>query len=350
MARLSRVLVSAMLVLGITVANSAGSASATSAAVGPVTALSTGDCRQNSGGVSDSFETHYNAPGGLNPSLCGAVNPTLPGDNGSKRGTWVDNTSSYSGVPTNCIQQGTPPAPGDGSHAVMIHANAGTGGSLAQDCIWMSSWRYISYPSDVYYGLMWYFPSGSYNDPAPGGHDRISEFNWHPYIFNGPLGYSLHGDTLQWIVATGKYCRGCASAQYDNEAGYENPPAGASNLGPITNWRIVPQGDLVRDKWIETIVHVHYANNTSGKIEAWYRYKGDSTWNKTIDQTGFATIGWGPDETQNFTWTPDNQNGVTTQDHIGIYRTAANPAPATTFWIDNYQRQPTFNAVASTMP
>jgi hypothetical protein len=317
-------------------------------AVDPVTALPTGDCTQNSGGVSDSFETNFSSPGGLNPNLCGAVNPTLRGDNGSKRGTWVDNTSSYSGVPTNCIQQGTTPAPGDGSHAVMIHANAGTGGSVAQDCIWMSSWRYISYPSDVYYGMLWYFPSGSYNDPSGGAHDEISEFNWHPFINAGPLGYSVFGDTMQFYVSTGAWQR-TGLAQYSNGARYENGQAG-SNMGPVSNWRIIPKGSLVRDKWIETIVHVHYANDSSGAIQSWYRLKGQSTWNETINQSGFPTIDWGPDSGQNFTWTPNNENGVTTMDHLGVYRTGDTNAPNTTFWIDNYQRQPTFNAVASTTP
>lgn len=353
MARLSRVLVAAILVLGITVTvtatNSAGTANATSAAVDPLTGASTGPCNTLAGGFGDSFDTHYNAPGGLNPSLCGKVSGTKPGDTPRNQGTWTDNTSTYSGVPTDCFEQGTPPTPGAGPGAVRVHANAGNGTSVAQDCIWMGSWRYIAYPSDAYYGLMWYFPTG-YTDPSAGQNDEFSEFNWHPYIYSGPMGYSLFGDTLQWYNNTGAWrrCVGCL-AQYNNGARAENGGPGA-NMGPVSNWRIIPKGDLVRNQWIETIVHVHYANNTTGAVQSWYRLKGQTTWNETINQSGFPTIDWGPDSSQNFTWTPNNENGVTTTDHLGLYRTNDTNVPNTTFWIDNYQRQPTFNAVASTMP
>lgn len=310
----------------------------------------TSRCDLLSGGFGASFERHYDAPGGLDPTACGPVHARKPGDKFARRGTWIDNTSSYSGVPTNCIEQGKPPVPGAGHYAVRIHANAGTGGSLRQDCIWMSNWRYITYPADVYYGLMWYFPRVGYNDPSGGQHDEISEFNFHPFIQAGPLGYSLFGDTMQFYVNTGcwRRCSRCR-AQYNNGARAENGTRG-SNLGPVSTWRIVPKGDLYRGKWIETIVHVHYANDKTGAIQSWWRVKGQTRWNETINQTGFPTIAWGPDSGQKFKWSPSNENGVTTMDHLGVYRTSDKHAPDTTFWIDNWQRRTTFAAVARTMP
>jgi hypothetical protein len=121
-------------------------------------------------------------------------------------------------------------------------------------------------------------------------------------------------------------------------------------MGPIANWRIIPKGDLYRNEWLETIVHVHWASDDTGAVQAWWKVKGQPTWRQTINQSGFPTIDWGPDSGQSFTWTPSNENGVTTMDHLGIYRTSDPHAPNTTFWIDNWQERGSFGAVASTMP
>lgn len=309
-------------------------------------------CTSLDHGFSSSFEIHYHAPGGLDPNACGPVYGTKPGDKVRGAHTWMVNTSAYSGVPRNCIRQGRPPKPGKGRYAVQIHADAHSASNrFAEDCIWMNNWRYIKYPANTYYGLMWYFPKGAYKDPAPGNHDVTTEWNFHPYIFAAPLGLSLHGDTLQVYVNTGAWrkCHGC-EAQFHNGGEYEHPSAHQDNMAPIWDWRVIPKGHLKRNTWIETIVRVHWANNNSGSIRAWWRLKGQSRWKETVNQRGFPTIAWGPDSSQHFRWTPYNENGVTTVDHIGVYRTGVHPAPATTFWIDNYQRQPTFAAVAKTMP
>jgi hypothetical protein len=320
----------------VTASNSAGSATDSSdptAIVSAATATSTQDCENTFG---DDFETVASTGSGLNASACPTVSGTVSGDFISQQGTWFVGSSGIKNV--------APPTPGSGSRAVQVSAPAGS------NATWANHWRHIQLGQDYYYGMMWYFPSG-WIDPAPNSWEVSWELNYHPYIWGNPIGISTHGKSMKVGINTGQcvFQRGCS---FDNGGNYENAtPCGGSQLPctPITgNPFIIPVGQMNTGVWHEIILHVHWAADTTGHIEAWWKRKGEATWNHTVNLSGFPTVEWGQD-LGGFSWTPNNINGVTTDDHFGVYRDNSN-SPGVTYYLDDFHVNTSFNAVAATLP
>lgn len=277
----------------------------------------------------DDFETVYPTASGLNPNAY----PAESGNGITSQGTWAMLTGN------GTIANAVPPSPGSGSRAVQasIAAGAGSGG-------WAQWWRHIQLGADYYYGMMWYFPAG-WTDPAPNSWEVSLEFNYHPYIWGAPIGLAIHGDVMKVGVQTG-YCAFQQSCQYTNNGDYEN---GSGNIGGGSPWFIIPKGQMNTGVWHEIVLHIHWAADSTGYIEGWWKRKGDSTWTKTIDQRGFPTVQWGTDIVSGAVYTPSNIDGATTNDHFGFYRDPAN-APADTYNFDNFQVGTSFDTVAAALP
>jgi hypothetical protein len=75
--------------------------------------------------------------------------------------------------------------------------------------------------------------------------------------------------------------------------------------------------------WHEIVVHVRWAADNSGVIEAWHRTKG-SSWNKTVTISGYPTVQWSAARPLSG-W---QQGQWTTNDKLGAYR-AASSSPLT---------------------
>jgi hypothetical protein len=324
--------------VSLTASNSAGSATAASAATTVVTAVAGTTSQYCENTFSDDFETVYSTPSGLNANACPTVSGTLAGDF-INQGTWS--------VGTSAIKNVAPPAPGSGSRAVKVSAAAGS------NATWASQWRHIQLGADYYYGMMLYFPSG-WTDPAPNSWANIGELGFHPFMQGpggaGPLHLSAHGDVLKLSVSTGLRVPG-TPPQYSNGGDYAQFDGSDAqvNLGGLSQWSVVPKGQMNTGVWHEIVLHVRWATDTTGVIQAWWRRKGDATWTKTIDQSGFPTLAWGLDMSGNFTWTPNNLNGVTTADTLGLYRDNSN-SPADTYYLDAYRVNTSFSGVAATLP
>jgi hypothetical protein len=239
---------------------------------------------------------------------------------------------------------------------VQVNAVSGQGvNGSSESCLWVNRWRYEQQGADYYYGFMWYFAS-PWVDP----YGTEFEFNLEPAICGAPEDMHFYADAVKLGVHTGHVdCvesnhshHPVGSPQYNN--GNENETS-AGNLGGLAQWSIIPQGQLQTGQWYEVIIHIHWATDSTGQIQSWYRLMGQTTWNETINQSGFPTLQWGcnpENETSTcFTVTQSNQNGWATSDHFGVYRYCnRDPCPADTFYLDNYQERGSFAAVAGTMP
>jgi hypothetical protein len=297
---------------------------------------------------SDSFETVYaSSNGGMNPSVC-TTTRRVPNDQ-------LHGTTWQNKVPS-CIKDVVAPTPGDGPHAIEVNAVAGAGVNGSHpSCTWAQRWRYEQQNTDYYYGFMWYFAHGWV---APSGLQY--ELNFQPNICGAPIGIRMFGHAVKLQMRTGKNTclltgtgHHAGSVQYSNGGGSSATSSG--NLGGLAHWSIIPQGHLQTGKWYEVILHIHWATDSTGQVQSWYRLKGQARWNQTINQSGMPTLEWGckPNHaTQTCTnITPSNQNGWVTVDHFGFYRYCnRDPCPADRYYVDNWQQQSSFAAVAATMP
>lgn len=296
--------------------------------------------------LSDSFETVYATNGGLNPHVC-YVKGTISHDH-LRAYTW-SNRAPF------CIQNAIPPLPGKGKRAVRVRVTAGEGvNGTGPSCTWANRWRYEQQNTDYYYGFMWYFARGWV---TPSG--RQYELNFHPWICGAPVSIAMFSDVVKVVMRGGlNRCALNGTGHRAESVGYGNGGAeedGTGNLGGLAQWSIIPKGQLHSGVWYEVILHIHWATNSTGQVDSWYRRKGQSTWTQTVKQAGFPTLEWGcqPDNATHTctNWTAKDQNGITTVDHFGFYRYCNREAcPADTYYVDNYQQQASFSAVAKTMP
>lgn len=308
-------------------------------------ATSTRNCSTPSS-FSTSFETVYSGNGGMNPDAC-VAKARVPLDRTGGR-TWEDTNPS-------CIKDVVAPVPGDGPHAIKVSAARGAGvNGRHAPCLWANRWRYEQQNTNYYYGFMWYFARGWV---TPSGIQY--ELNFHPDICGAPVDIAMFGNAVKVVMRSGSdkcVLKGkehrAEGVEYGNGSTNEN---GTGTLGGLAQWSIIPKGRLRTGVWYEVILHIHWATNSRGQVESWYRLKGQSKWTRTIERSGFPTLEWGcqPDDATHTCTriTRHNQNGWATEDHFGFYRYCNREAcPADTYYVGNYEQQASFAAVARTMP
>jgi hypothetical protein len=181
--------------------------------------------------------------------------------------------------------------------------------------------------SDDYYRIDYYFPANWQEPSSDGWGMAIGQFNYEG-IWGPPVGLFAHGDHVRLVTQSG-YCNDYKSA---------NPGCTYSSgiAGNLPETDVVPRGKLVRGRWVEMVVHVRWAKDGTGILESWYRYRGDSTWNKTVDQRGYPTVQWSSSRSAS---TSD-----VTCDKIGAYRGKA--TFPLTIWNDAFRVGSSFSSVA----
>jgi hypothetical protein len=90
--------------------------------------------------------------------------------------------------------------------------------------------------------------------------------------------------------------------------------------------------------WHDLIVHVRWATDSSGVVEAWHRLAGGA-WAKTVTITGYPTLQW--DDTHPIA----TMASWVTSDKIGAYR-GASTVPLSV-WQDGFCIGSTFASAAS---
>ena len=187
--------------------------------------------------------------------------------------------------------------------------------------------RTLNLGSDDYYGIDYYFPDNWQEPSSAGWGMGIAQFNYQ-LVWGAPIGLFAHGDHVRLVTQSG-YCNDYQSSN----PGCTHSSGVGGNL-PETD--VVPRGRLVRGRWIQIVVHVRWTKDGTGVVEGWYRYRGDATWNKTVDQRGYPTVQWSSSQPA-----PTDQ---VTSDKVGAYRGAA--TFPLSIWNDNFRVGSSFSAVS----
>ena len=197
----------------------------------------------------------------------------------------------------------------------------------------VTSQRNIGLLTDDYYGLMVFFPR-KWREPSTvkwGWGLAIAQLGYQG-IWGAPVSLQAHANYIALATQSG-LCRPVSSSSPGCE--YVNGQRG--NGKPIV---VVPK-PLPLHSWLELIVHTHWATDSSGAVDVWYRVKGQTQWKQTASIRGVPSVQWTPERlsTLHFNFTVDK---------IGAYR-----APATfplTIWHDGFVRTTSFAAAAAALP
>jgi Polysaccharide lyase len=192
--------------------------------------------------------------------------------------------------------------------------------------------RKIGLGTDDYYGLMVRFPA-EWREPSPAGWGlSLAQLNFEN-IWGAPVSLNAHSDHIALVMQSG-----LCSSVYTNNPGCAYSSGRGGNVPPMT---AVP-APLALEEWHELIVHVRWATNSSGIIEAWHRLRGGDAWGKTVFLRGYPTVQWTDDDG------PQAIAGSVTSDKIGAYRGHA--TFPLTIWHDGFIRTNSFASAVSRLP
>ena len=183
------------------------------------------------------------------------------------------------------------------------------------------------------------FPSG-WQAPSTSGDQgmAISQFNFEG-INAAPLILQARADSVVFLVNSGD-CPASGGCPY-----YSGTEAYASrNMPGPAPYYAIPKGQLNLGVWHELVIHVHLALDSTGQVEVWHRLKGASTWDKTVDKSGFPTLQTGT----TFYGTGVTAANISTlqdDDKFGAYRGPT--SYPVSIYQDNWCRATSFSAAAS---
>jgi polysaccharide lyase-like protein len=218
---------------------------------------------------------------------------------------------------------------GEGAHAARFDLPAAPSDRTACEVL---SPRPIGVGTSDYYGLMVRFPT-DWREPSPPSWGLgIAQLNYEG-IWGAPVTLSAYADTVALVLQSGP----CNSV-YTSNPGCRN----SSGLGGNLPRMYAVPAPLALGVWHELIVHVRWATDSSGLVDAWHRLKGSSSWTKTVSLTGYPTLEWTTDTG------PEGIVSRTTADKIGAYR--GNADFPLSVWHDGFVRTSSFDAAAAALP
>jgi hypothetical protein len=156
-------------------------------------------------------------------------------------------------------------------------------------------------------------------------------------VYGAPVSFQLHPDHITLALQTGA-CNNHTTAQpgcaYHTNA--DNPDG---HPGTLPAYYAVPPGAFREGMWNEVLMHVHWASDSTGSVQTWYRVKGASVWTPSASVSGIPTVQW------------DVRTGCCAGSWIDLSEayTGALSAPLS-IWLDNQVSGSSFAAVAATMP
>lgn len=193
---------------------------------------------------------------------------------------------------------------------------------------------------DAYYSEALYFPS-NWTEPSSAFWGAAQgQFNYTA-ILGPPIGVFSHSNYVNLVMQTG-LCDSTNGCQYTSESG------GVAGHGISANDRIVPTGTALAGRWVELVVHAHWAADSTGLVEGWWRYPGGS-WQKTVSISGFPSVQWSSTKpVASFCTYMGESNCSYTSDKTGFY---TGPSSNTfTVNIDGFYKGTSFDIVASKLP
>jgi hypothetical protein len=188
--------------------------------------------------------------------------------------------------------------------------------------------------SDEYYGFMFYVPVGWDTGTNAFWGVQVAQFHF-TNVWGSPVAYQLHDDHLTLALETGS-CDAVGTANPSCDWRSQADLAGGPNL---PGYYVIPPGSMPQGHWYETIMHVHWAADSTGQIQTWFRQKGQSAWTQSVDLAGYPTVLW--DRTAGCCAT-----GAV--DKVGAYR-GPSSVPVSV-WFDDVSEGSGFASVAGSMP
>jgi hypothetical protein len=189
---------------------------------------------------------------------------------------------------------------------------------------------------DGYYGIMVYVPAGWTIANRAFYGVEFMEYHFQN-VYGAPVSFQLHPDHITLALQTGA-CNNHTTAQpgcaYHTNA--DNPDG---HPGTLPAYYAVPPGAFREGMWNEVLMHVHWASDSTGSVQTWYRVKGASVWTPSASVSGIPTVQW------------DVRTGCCAGSWIDLSEayTGALSAPLS-IWLDNQVSGSSFAAVAATMP
>jgi len=193
--------------------------------------------------------------------------------------------------------------------------------------------------TDDYYGYMFYVPVGWDTGSSAWYGINVAQFHFQN-IWAAPLLFELHDDHLTLAIESGacnSYLTSNPGCQFRSNAD-DNSCHTNSAYTCLPPLEAVPS-PMEQGVWHEVIMHVHWAADASGAVEAWTRIEGDPNWTQTVQESGFPTVQW------------DVTTGCclpNATDKVGAYRGLA--TSPVSVWEDNISVGSDFATVAATMP
>ena len=185
----------------------------------------------------------------------------------------------------------------------------------------MSSWRYISYPSDAYYGMMWYFPSGATPTRRRPGR-RVLGVQLAPLHSTPARWDTRYSATPSSGITTRVPGRGASAAWHNTTTAHARRTG-----GPVPIWVPSPTGaSSRRATWSATSGSRRSFTSTTPTTRPGRFNRGIASRDRppgTRRSTRAASRRSTGDPTRARTshGHPITSNGVTTTDHLGLYRT-----------------------------
>ena len=167
--------------------------------------------------------------------------------------------------------------------------------------------RTESLGSDEWYGQEVYFPS-NWQDPSIWGM-AVGQYNFSALGQGALVGVGARGDHVNLVISTG-LCQPHGPCPYTTGNDW---PGQQGTLN--TTLRVVPLGTKLAGTWQQWIVHVHWAADSSGHVDAWWRPRGRTSWTQTVNWGGYPTVQW--------TSAQPPATNARTYDKIGAYRGGA---------------------------
>lgn len=173
--------------------------------------------------------------------------------------------------------------------------------------------------STVYYGMMFYVPTGEQLSNADISGDNLWEFNFNA-VWGDATPWELHtsgtsntngvADSVVQAIETGA-CNNSGSGNpgcaYRSQPGNpsactgngSSPPGpgspGAAGTSPDCNLGTnfaIPPGDVQYGQWNEIVAKIDLESTATGSIQDYYKVKGASTWTPSANITGIPTVQW----------------------------------------------------------
>jgi Polysaccharide lyase len=147
----------------------------------------------------------------------------------------------------------------------------------------------IGLGTDDYYGLSVYVPQGWTIPNKAFDGVEIQEYHFQN-VYGAPISFQLHADHVTLAVQTGacnNHTTAAPGCVYHSNA--DNPNG---NPGTLPAYYVIPRGALVEGQWNQMLMHVHWASNSTGQIQTWYKTSSSGTWNSSSNITGIPTVQW----------------------------------------------------------